>query len=387
MNLLTSSETPETLPLSVFQKIKQRIVCFNRMFLLTVFLPTTLAIIYYGFLASDIYISEAHFVLRSPQKQSLTGLGSILQGAGFSRAQDDTYTVQDFIQSRDALRELDDKLHISAFYGAPGIDRLSRFGGTEWQDKSFESLHRYYQKKIITINHDIASSITILQIRSFSPEQAVSINEQLLTMSEQLVNKLNERGRQDLIRFASSEVAQAETKAKAASLALSAYRNKKGVFDPEKQSALQFQQISKLQDELIATKTQLAQIRIATKNNPQIGTIQNRVELLQAEIAAETAKIVGGDRSLSDKAAEYERLTLERGFADKQLAGAMASLEQARNDAIRKQLYLERIVQPGKPDKAVEPRRLRAIISIFAVGMICWGILTMLLAGVREHHD
>jgi capsular polysaccharide transport system permease protein len=206
-------------------------------------------------------------------------------------------------------------------------------------------------------------------------------------MSEQLVNKLNERGRQDLIRFASSEVAQSESKAKAASLALSAYRNKKGVFDPEKQSALQFQQISKLQDELIATKTQLAQIRIATKNNPQIGTIQNRVELLQAEIAAETAKIVGGDRSLSDKAAEYERLTLERGFADKQLAGAMASLEQARNDAIRKQLYLERIVQPGKPDKAMEPRRLRAIISIFAVGMICWGILTMLLAGVREHHD
>jgi capsular polysaccharide transport system permease protein len=359
----------------------------NRMFLLTVFLPTSLAIIYYGFLASDIFISESRFVIRSPQKQSPTGLGAILQGAGFSRSQDDTYPVQDFIQSRDALKALNDKLAIAASYGASNFDRVSRFGGISWWDKSFESLYRYYQKNIITINHDSASSITTLQIRAFSPEAAFRINEQLLNMSERMVNELNERGRQDMIRFAANEVTDAEKKAKAASLALSAYRNKRGVFDPEKQSVIQLQQVSKLQDEMIATKTQLAQIRSVTKKNPQVAVLQNRVELLQAEIAAETAKITGGDRSLSDKAAEYERLTLERGFADKQLATALASLEQARNDAIRKQLYLERIIQPGKPDKAMEPRRFRAIFATFAVGMICWGVLTLLLAGVREHLD
>lgn len=187
--------------------------------------------------------------------------------------------------------------------------------------------------------------------------------------------------------FAQSEVATAEAKARAAALALSSYRNKKGVFDPEKQSALQLQQISKLQDELIAAKTQLAQVRSVTHNNPQLPVLQKRIDVLQAEISVETAKVAGGDRSLSGQAAEYERLALERSFADKQLAAALASLEQARNEAQRKQLYLERIVQPSLPDYPVEPKRLRSIVSTFAVGMICWGILTMLIAGVREHHN
>lgn len=366
--------------------LTRRLSGINRLFLLTVVIPTTLAIIYYGFAASDIYISESRFVIRSPQKQQVTGLGAFLQGAGFSRSQDDTYTVHDYITSRDALQQLDQQFGLAAAYGSGRIDRIRRFGGL-YPDASFEALHRYYERQIVDISNDNSSSISTLRIRAFSAEEAQKINESLLVMSEKLVNKLNERGRQDMIRFAQAEVAHAEARAKAAALALSSYRNRKGVFDPEKQSALQLQQVSKLQDELIATKTQLAQIRSVTKNNPQVAVLQKRAEVLQAEISAETAKVAGGDRSLSGQAAEYERLALERGFADKQLAAALASLEQARNEAQRKQLYLERIVQPSKPDHAVEPKRLRAIASTLAVGMICWGILTMLIAGVREHHD
>jgi capsular polysaccharide transport system permease protein len=99
------------------------------------------------------------------------------------------------------------------------------------------------------------------------------------------------------------------------------------------------------------------------------------------------AKVAGGGSSLTNKAADFERLALERAFADKQLGAALASLEQARNEAQRKQLYLERIVQPNKPDMAIEPRRIRNILATFLLGLIVWGVLSMLLAGVREHQD
>ena len=66
---------------------------------------------------------------------------------------------------------------------------------------------------------------------------------------------------------------------------------------------------------------------------------------------------------------------------------ATQDAEQARNDAQRKQLYLERIVQASLPDVATEPRRLRGILATLVVGLIAWSILTMLLAGVREHQD
>ena len=61
------------------------------------------------------------------------------------------------------------------------------------------------------------------------------------------------------------------------------------------------------------------------------------------------------------------------------LASALATLEQARNEAQRKQLYIERIVQPIKPDEAMEPRRFRGIFATLMLGLVAWGILTMLI--------
>ena len=357
----------------------------NRLFLLTVAVPTALALVYFGLMASDIYISESRFVVRSPDRQVATGLGALLKGAGFSRAQDDSYTVHDYILSRDALKEINDKLGVAKAFASSSVDLFSRFGALDF-DNSFEALHRYYQKRV-NVQQDTASSITTVTVHAYTAQDALNINQKLLELSEALVNRLNERGRQDLIRSAASEVADAETKSKAAALALSAYRNAKGVVDPERQATVQLQQVAKLQDELIATKTQLAQLRAFTPQNPQIQSLQLRAQTLQAEMDAETTKVAGGERSLSGKAAEFQRLALEREFADKQLGSALVSLEQARNEAQRKQVYLERIAQPSLPDVAMEPRRLRSILATFVLGLVAWGILTMLLAGVREHQD
>ena len=378
------SSAPPAAP-SLVKRAQSRLRRLDRLFLLAVVVPTLLATLYYGLIASDIYVSESRFVVRSPQRQTETGLGALLQGAGFSRSQDDTFSVQDFMLSRDALRNLENRLHLSSLFSAHTIDPFSRFAGID-PDNSFEALHRYYQKHV-AVNMDSSSSISALRVSAFTPEDAYKINGLLLDMGENLINQLNERGRQDMIRFASSEVANAETKSKAAALALSGYRNEKSVFDPERQSALQLQQISKLQDELIANKMQLAQLQLLSPSNPQIGALTKRSQGLQQAMDAEMAKVAGSGASLTKKSADYERLVLERGFADKQLGAALASLEQARNDAQRKQLYLERIVQPNKPDVAVEPRRLRGILVAFVLGLMAWGILSMLIAGVREHKD
>jgi len=357
----------------------------GRPFWLVVVIPTTLAAIYFGVVASDIFISESRFVLRSPQKQASSGITAILQGSGFSRSQDDAYSVHDFMQSRDALRELEREFGLSKSYGASSVDIVSRFAGID-PDDSFEALHRYYQKRV-SLEIDGASSITVLRISAFSAQGAHQINEKLLELSEKLVNQLNERGRQDQIRFASEEVALAEDRAKAAALAVSNFRTQKGVFDPERQSAVQLQLVSKLQDELIATKTQLAQVIGLTRDNPQVASLQMKLKALQAEIDAENGKVAGGVRSLSMKSADFERLALERAFAEKQLGVALTSLEQARNDALRKQLYLERIVQPNLPDVAVEPRRLRSVLATFVLAIVAWAVVSMLVAGIREHQS
>lgn len=368
---------------SINRKVIVRSVLAHKLFWLTVVLPTMAAIFYFGFIAADVYISESSFVVRSPERQSASPLGMLLKGTGFTRSQDDSYSVQDFMLSRDALRALDEKLKLRAAYNKG--DMLSRFPGLDWDD-SFENMHRYYQK-MVGVQLDPVSSIATLTVRAFSTEEAQQINQHLLEMSEALVNQLNERGRQDMIRFAANEVTVAETKAKLAALTLARYRNEKGVIDPEKQSAIPLQQIAKLQDELISTKSQLAQLQLLTKENPQIPVLKKRIQMLETEIELESARVAGGGRSLASKAAEFQRLALEKEFADKQLASALASLEQARNEAQRQQLYLERIAQPSLPDAAMEPRRVRNILTTLVLGLVAWGVLTMIVAGIKEHLD
>lgn len=357
----------------------------NPLFLVTVAAPTLIAAGYFGFFSPDVFVSESRFVIRSPQSKAPSGIGALLQGHTLTRSHDDTFTVHDFIQSRDALRVLSEKLSLREAFSLDPIYKLDSFPSFD-EDNSFEAFYRYYRKHI-AVSADSSSGISVLAVRAFHPEDAFKINQNLLELSEKLINDLNTRARQDMIQFATSEVKEAEGKAKAAALALSAYRNEKQVFDPERQSAVQLQQIAKLQDELITSKTQLAQIEDASTQSPHIQALKKKIQILDGEISSETAKVVGADASLAHKAAAYERLSLDRTFAEKSLATALASLETARNEAQRKQLYLERIVEPSLPDRSFEPRRVKGTVEVFLLGLIAWGIGSMLIAGVREHQD
>jgi BexC/CtrB/KpsE family polysaccharide export inner-membrane protein len=353
------------------------------LFLLTVILPTTLAIIYYGFLASDIYISESRSVIRSPEKPSSSGLGIILKTAGFANAGDESQAARSYLSSRDALAAINQNGAVAKAYSAKTISIFDRFNpfGTSG---TFEELHKYFGGKI-TVDFDSGTSIMTVSVRAFNPRDAERFNRELLEQSEMLVNRLNRRGRRDLVEYAQDEVAEAQQQAGQTAATLAAYRNSTGVVNPEQQATVQLQMVSKLQDRLIAARNQLAELTASVPDNPQIPGIRTQIAALTGEIARELGQVAGDRSSLSAKAARYERLVLNNELANKRLAAAMATLQEARSDALHQQAYVERITQPNLPDKALEPRRMRGILAAFALGLIVWGVLSMLLAGVREH--
>ncbi|HUD28696.1 MAG TPA: hypothetical protein VMQ93_07480 [Novosphingobium sp.] len=309
----------------------------------------------------------------------------LLKSTGFANAGDEIYAAHDYLLSRDALQALNRNDGFARAYTASSVSIFDRFDPTGMSG-AFEDLYKYYQKKI-EVDQDTTSSIVTLSVRAYTPKDARRFNEQLLEMAEATVNKLNERGRQDLIRFAEREVTDAKGKSQQAALALSAYRNEAGVIDPEKQATVQIQMVSKLQDELIATRTQLRELRAFAPQNPQVAVLETRANGIAAEINEQLGVVTGGSKSLSSRVARFQRLTLESMFADKQLASAMASLEDARNEARRKQAYVERIVEPNLPDDSLEPRRWRGIFSTLILGLAAWGIISMLIAGLLEHKD
>ena len=352
--------------------------------LITVVLPTVIAVLYYGFIASDVYVSESQFVVRSPDKPTTSGLGVILKTAGFSNG-DEVYSAQSFVRSHDALRAINKNNEFRNAYTAPNIsifDRFNPFG----MNGSFENLYEYYRKRV-AIEHDNTSSISTLTVRAYTPQAAEKFNRELLEMAEGTVNRLNARGRQDLITFAQTEVDEAKARSRDAGLRVARFRNVSGVVDPEKQAQVQLQLISKLQDELIASRNQLLQLQAFAPANPEIPVLRTKIAGLSRAIDMELGKVAGSSRSLSAAAAQYQRLQLESQVADKQLAASIASLEDARNEARRKQAYVERIEQPNLPDEALEPHRMRGILSVLVFGLIAFGVASMLIAGMREHRD
>jgi capsule polysaccharide export protein KpsE/RkpR len=130
---------------------------------------------------------------------------------------------------------------------------------------------------------------------------------------------------------------------------------------------------------------QLLQLQAAAAQNPQIPLLKMRIAGLQRAIDQQLSQVAGDAQSLSATAAQYQRLQLEREFADRQLAASLATLQEARNEARRQRAYVERIAQPSLPDDAMEPHRLRGIITTFILGLVVWGVAAMLFAGVREH--
>jgi capsular polysaccharide transport system permease protein len=369
-----------------WRALTRRIARLPILFVLTVLLPTLLATLYYGVVASDVYISESRFVVRRPDHSEPSALGSLLSGTGLGRSQDDTYSVHDYALSRDALRQLDSDLGLQKAYSASSVDLINRFPGLDW-DRSFEAFFLYYVDHV-SIDYDSTSAITTMQVRAFTPELARDVNERLLQMSEKLVNQLNERSRLDLVEVAEREVAKAEARDKQAGVELATYRAKGGVYDPDRESALQLDTVTRLREELRIVESQLGNLRQIAPSNPQVATLQAQASRLRASIADESARVVGkGAGSLSAKSPVFYRLALEKEIADQQLAAAIASLDAARSEAARKQLYLERLVQPNLPDTAVEPRRLRSAFTVFVLGLVAWGVFSLLLAGVREHAD
>jgi capsular polysaccharide transport system permease protein len=359
----------------------------HRLFVLITLVPTLLSLVYFSFVASDVYVSDSSFIIRSPQEQSGSdALGGLLRSVGFARAQDDAYTVEEYLQSRDALHTLDadPALRIRRAFSSPSVDRISRFGGLTF-DTSFEALYLYSQNKI-TATLDQSSSIIELETRAFSADDAWRMDEVLLDQADVLVNKLNEQARQDMIRFDLEAVERDQKAVMQAEVALGEYRNRRRVLEPEKEAVPSFDLISKLQGELIQALTDEFKLELVAHENPAVEVAKQRVTLLRKAIEDERSRVAGaGAESLAGKTVEYQRLLVEREAADKMLGQALGALEQARNQELKKQLYLERIAEPSRPDYPLEPHRVRNIFVTLIISLMIWGIVALLAAGVREH--
>ena len=357
----------------------------RRWFLIFVVAPTMLAAIYYGLIASDIYISESRFVIKSPdQKRSqMSTLANLVQTTGLSGGQEQTNEVLAFARSRDALKALEEKGNIRARFNSPEADVFSRFP-RPLSDNSFESLFKYYSD-MVDVRLDSETGTAIIKTKAFTPRDAYEVNKRLLDLSEGLVNRLNSRAQTKGIVEAQKQVDLATMRAKAARVALTQYRNAQALIDPSKQAVGVLEIANAMTAERAALQAQLDLMQRVAPENPSIPAIRNRINAISVQIASQDNRVVGTGSGIASKMGGYEDLLVEQEFATESMNAANAALVQARAEAQRQQFYLERVVDPNMPDTPLLPRRLLNVIIVAAAATCLYFIAWMFIVGILEH--
>jgi len=365
------------------RRIRQLFGSLNIWFWAIVGLPTLVAGVYYFALASDLYLSEAKFIVRSPKQVQTSSIGALIQSTGLARAVDDTAVVEDFIMSRDAVRKLEQRNDLRAIFGRPEGDFVTRFPGI-LRRSDFEALFRRYDH-FVSVETDHTSGVTALRVKAYRPEDAQTIATALLNYSEQLVNELNERARTDAVSTAEHEVDRAQAQISRIQDQLTAYRVKQNMLDPKSASTGVLELIGQMRAAQAAARQQLGELLKNSPSSPQIPVVQTRIDSLDKLITEERAKLSGETNSVVLTLTEYERLTLDRELGEKVLASAFTSLEAARLEAQRQQLYIETIAEPNLADYPLYPKRAISFGMVLVSCLLAYGIAWLLVISAREH--
>lgn len=347
-------------------------------------LPTLIAAIYFLFMATPRYVSEAQFVVRTAGQTSTGSLGLALQGIGLSPAQADAFAVHQYVTSRDAARELGQKFDLPEVLnrGADPFSAYPRFGESRSQEGQWSALQRF-----VTVGYDSTTGISTLRVEAFRAEDAQAMTSALLDGGEALINRLNERSSANAVEDARAARDLARARLADAQTQLTAFRNNEAFVDPEATAQIRGELIGGLMTTVAELRAERAQIASNAPQSPILPSLDGRIAALENQIAEEQAKLSGGPGSLAPRVGVYETLQLNRELADEEMAQATAAVVVAEQEARRQRLYLDRVVSANLPDEPTEPSRWLAILAVFATCVMIYGVGWLIWAGVNEHRQ
>jgi capsular polysaccharide transport system permease protein len=367
---------------------------WRKPFFLLVVLPSLLAGGYLYGVAAPQYVSEARFVVSSrgggadigAHIAGLRGLaGAALGGMGGVGHSSEANSVRAFLTSLDAVMQAHSQLDLISLWRRPEADPVARL----WRSEP-ELLAQYFNSMIVTAL-DPMTNVTTLRVRSFRPEDSKALAQHLLHSAEDLVNRLSERARNTTLQIAQQETEAAERRVLEARAALVRFREQERELDSAGAVSSAVALRGQLEGQLAQARAELTErLKFMRPDNPALQATRNRIEALERQITAERSRhtegaALGGEGVLSRQLAAFEKLMLEREFADRQLASAAASLEAARVEAQRQQIFLSRIAEPNLAVYPLYPRKLINLASIFVGLSIAYGIGWLLVVGMREH--
>lgn len=357
-------------------------------FFLLVLAPLAGIIFYLWTFATDQYISTVGFTVRQEESGGATELlGGLAQFTGGTTASDSDI-LYEFVQSQEMVGVVDAQIDLRAHYTGPWPQN---WAFALWPDASREDLFWYWQR-IVGISYDSTTGLTEVQVVAFDPATAQQITSEIVRESQDRINALNNQAREDAMRYAREDLETAITRLKSAREALTQFRTRTQIVDPEADIQSRMGVMSNLQQELATALIEYDLLRGTTREtDPRLVKAKQRIEVIRARIASERLAFASDGTEVGAVSedyptliSEFESLTVDREFAEETYRAALTAREVARADAARQSRYLATYIKPTLPETSEYPKRY-ILVALFALFLLLtWSILALIYYSIRD---
>jgi len=355
-------------------------------FLLLVVAPAIFWAWYLWTRASDQYVSTVGFSVRKEDSTPSIELFAGLAPLGGSSSASDTDVLYEFIRSQDMVEQIDAELDLRSRFSR---DWPNDFIFAFDPDGHVEDLTDYWDRQVKVL-YDTSSDLITLKINAFSAEDAQQIAAAVFKESSDKINELSSIARADSTKLAKSELDKAREELTTTRQAMTDFRMRTQIVDPEADLTGQMGVLAGLQE-------QLAEVLVAhdllTENarptDHRVIQSQQKIDALRRLIDAERGKFghaaAGPDgESYSQMVAEYERLMVDREYAEGAFHAARVAYETSLVEARRQSRYLAAHIQPKVAQSSVVPNRPWLFCVGLALLLAGWSILALIYYSIRD---
>ncbi len=353
---------------------------------LFVLLPTLVVGLYLFAFASNQYIAEAQFAVRgNVEPMENISLGQYTNLIQKHNSQD-SFIVRDYINSQTLVEALEKSIGISKMFSRSEADFWARFDPSD----PIEDLTKYWRKHV-EAHIDSISGVIRLSVRAFTPEDALTIAQAVVSRSEALINDISKRAQADMVAQAEADAKVAQDRLRKAHVALQAFRNQWGVIDPIKTAEGTLTTLTLLRKDKLKAENDLQVLRGSSLDErsrsiqtlvANIAAIDQQMKSLQDELTS--ANAAAGGQNMTEALLQYEGLLVERTIAEKLEESAHSLLDRARISASKQHIFLATFVPPVLPTDSLYPERGHSLLVSFFCFLVIWSSSALLIAGIRD---
>ena len=350
-------------------------------FFLAVVAPASAAGWYLYAIAAPQFASTVGFSVRKEDVASPIELfGGIADVA--TTGSSDSDILYEFIRSQEMVKALQRRLDLSLLYAKPAHDPVFAYD----ESGTIEDLVDYWHD-MVRVTYDSTTELIEVRALAFAPDDARAIATAIYEESARLVEDLSAIAQDDTIAFAASEVERAVERLKSAREAMTGFRSRTQILDPTADLEGQMGVLSTLEQQLAEALIQADMLQESTREgDPRITQAKLRIQVIEARIMEERRKLGrdGDGEDYATKLAEYERLAVDREFAEQAYIAALATYDQALAEARRKSRYLAAYIKPTLAEASEFPRKevLLGLVAFFL--MSAWAIAVLIFYSVRD---